>query len=58
MDGKTRYDPRYVRLIAFYEYRDKARNMKREQIDIPLHDCTDEDWAHFYPPDEKSKVVF
>ena len=45
-DGKPRYDPKYVRLIARYE-------KSGEYTDIPLDDCTEDDWAKFYDPSEK-----
>ena len=48
-DGKPRYDPKYVRLIARYE-------KSGEYTDIPLDDCTEDDWAKFYDPSEKTQT--
>ena len=48
-------DPQYVRwMFKVWTYRN---NTKYEKI-IPHHECTDEDYAKFYPirPDEKSKL--
>ena len=43
-DGKPLYDPKYTRLIVRYETPD-------EFVDVPIRDCTEEDWAEFYELD-------
>ena len=34
----------------------KDENNNEIKIDEPLHDCTEEDWAMFYPPDYDSNL--
>ena len=48
-DGRSLYDPRYVRLVAQLVTTDEDGN--EAKVDKPLHNCTAEDWAKFYPPD-------
>lgn len=48
-DGMTKYDPRYVRMIARYDL--KKESGEWEFIDLPLHSCTEDDWAAFHEPD-------
>ena len=47
-DGQLKTDPKYVRLVA--EHVNETENGKVYQ-DLRFHKCTEEDWAHFYPPD-------
>ena len=51
-DGVPKYDPRYVRMIARYDTKDEDGNW--EFFDMPLHNCTDDDWAQFYDLDTES----
>ena len=51
-DGSPKYDSRYVRLMAVYHI--KNEDGSNEFIDFPLHDCTEEDLAHFYSSDDES----
>ena len=44
------FDAENVSLYATYFSRDADGN--RFRVDYPFHDCTDEDWDEFYPPDE------
>ena len=48
-DGLTKYDPKYVRMIAKYFYLDEQGNNIYENI--PVNTCTDNDWAKFHTPD-------
>jgi len=52
MNGKPLYDPKYLRLIARYETKSKDGNWN--WTEVPLLDCTEEDWAKFYPLDDQS----
>ena len=38
------------------QYDVKNIDGSREFIDLPLHDCTEEDLAEFYEEDQNSKV--
>ena len=51
-DGQPLHDPKYVRLLAVYQelYEDGSSIA----IEIPLRDCTEEDFAKFYPIEEES----
>ena len=42
-DWKTKYDPKYVRLMAnYFSYeKDGTENI----LNLPLHACKEEDWA-------------
>lgn len=51
-DGQPKYDPRYVRLLA--QYHEKNADGSQEFIDLPLHDCTEEDFAEFHTLDADS----
>ena len=42
-DGETKYDPRYVRMIAYYFEGDINGDTIR--YDIPVHNCTEKEWA-------------
>ena len=42
-DGQTKYDPKYVRMIAEYFYQDEQGEFVYENI--PLHSCTEAEWA-------------
>ena len=46
----TKYDPKYVRVIAQYFYIDEKGDWIYE--DIPMRTCSDEAWAKFHPPDQ------
>ena len=43
------FDENYVKLYAHLVSRDDDGN--KVSVEQPFHDCTDEDWAQFYPPD-------
>ena len=49
-DGLTRYDPKYVRMIAKFFYLDEEGN--NIYVNIPVHNCTDKEWARFHTPDQ------
>ena len=48
-DGLTRYDPKYVRMIAKFFYLDEDGNNVYENI--PVRSCTDKEWAKLHEPD-------
>lgn len=49
--GEILDDPAYFKWFAqFYESRDGSFKMS----EIPMHDCTEEDYANFYPPEKSS----
>ena len=48
----TRYDPRYVRMIAKFFYLDEIGNNVYKNI--PVHNCTDKEWARFHQPDKET----
>ena len=41
-DGQPKYDSRYLRLVARYEIKTEDGSWKF--VDLPLHDCTEEDY--------------
>ena len=47
-DGQTKYDPRYVKMTAVIRENGVLSHF------LPLHNCTDEDMAQFYPLEETS----
>ena len=48
-----KFDPKYVRLVA--DYSDVDENGNSKYIKLPLHTCTEKDWASFYPPDQETE---
>ena len=54
-DGQTKYDSRYVRLFAQFDI--KNDDGSREFVDLPLHNCTEEDLAQFYDLDDEGKIT-
>ena len=49
--GEVKQDPRFVKWFAeLYRVEDGVSESK----EFPMHICTDEDYAKFYPPDMKS----
>ena len=54
-DGTPKYDSRYVRIMAIYHL--KNNDGSQTFIDMPLHDCTEEDFEHFYEPDSETEVI-
>ena len=42
LDGKPKYDSRYVRIMAIYNI--KHEDGSQENLGEPLHDCTQEDF--------------
>ena len=42
-DGETKYDSKYVRMIAEYFYQDEEGEFIYENV--PLHSCTETEWA-------------
>ena len=55
MDGKPKYDSRYVRMMAIND--EKTEDGSWNFIDSPLRDCTDEDWAKLYEPDLETHLL-
>ena len=51
-DGAPRYDSRYVRMMAIYHL--KNEDGSQTFLDMPLHDCTKEDFDQFYEPDAET----
>ena len=43
-------------MIARYDIEDVEGNWTFE--DIPLHSCTEDDWAKFYEFDKEAEIVF
>ena len=54
-DGSPKYDARYVRLMAVQHI--KNDDGSDTFLDYPLHDCTQEDLAHFYQADEETQAM-
>ena len=50
-------DPRYIRRVIRTRFWDNDNGEDYEKI-IPFHDCTDEDYAQFYPIREDQKENF
>jgi len=44
-------DPRYIKWVARHFISEEGRITERL---IPMHPCTEEDFAKFYPPDKRS----
>ena len=55
-DGQTKYDSKYVRMIAEYFYQDEQGEFVYENI--PLHSCTEAEWAKFNKPDSVTISYF
>ena len=51
---KPLFDEEYVKLVATYVV--KTEDGKEVRVDQPVHDCTEEDWAQFHPPDIDTKT--
>ena len=50
--GQTLDDPRYVKWVATYEV---VQDGKIDSKELPVYQCSDEDYAKFYPFDERSE---
>ena len=50
---QSKLDTKFIKFYA--TYKQVKDGEIAEEFEIPLHTCTDEDYAEFYPVDEKSE---
>ena len=41
----TKYDPKYVRLVADMFFELDENDFSNSYVSMPLHECTEEDWV-------------
>ena len=51
LSGKTLDDPRYLKWVAFIRV---AKDGEASSREVPVFPCRDEDFAKFYPVDDRS----